>query len=42
VIIGKGLQSVYWAFELDNSLDGKDFELHDVTVLPIILSRKVR
>jgi hypothetical protein len=42
VIIGKGLQSVYWAFELDNSLDGGDFELHDVTVLPIILSRKVR
>lgn len=42
VQIGKGLQSVYWAFELDNSLDGGDFELHDVTVLPIILSRKVR
>lgn len=42
VIIGKGLQSVYWAFELDNSLDGEDFELHDVTVLPVILSRKVR
>jgi hypothetical protein len=42
VLIGKGLQSVYWAFELDNSLDGADFELHDVTVLPIVLSRKVR
>lgn len=42
IIIGKGLQSVYWAFELDNSLDGADFELHDMTVLPIILSRKVR
>lgn len=42
VIIGKGLQSVYWAFELDNSMDGKDFELHDVAILPIVLSRKVR
>lgn len=42
IVIGKGLQSVYWAFELDNSLDGADFELHDMTVLPIVLSRKVR
>ena len=40
--IGKGMQSVYWQFELDNSADASKFELHDMTVLPIILSRKVR
>jgi hypothetical protein len=42
VAIGKGLVSVYWQFELDNSLDGGRFELHDVTVIPVTLSRKVR
>lgn len=42
VKIGKGLVSVYWQFALDNNLDGGRFELHDVTVVPITLSRKVR
>jgi hypothetical protein len=42
VKLGKGLKSVSWQFELNNNLDGGRFELHDVTVLPITLSRKVR
>lgn len=39
--IGRGLKSVYWQFELDNSADGSSFELSDITVLPMILTRKV-
>lgn len=39
--IGKGLKSVYWQFELDNSADGSNFELSDVTVLPMLLTRRV-
>lgn len=39
--IGKGLKSVYWQFELDNSADGGAFELSDITVLPMVLTRRV-
>jgi len=39
--IGRGLESVYWQFELTNDL-GSDFELHDMTLLPVVLSRRVR
>lgn len=40
--IGRGLQSVYWQFELVNDEAGSDFELHDMTLLPMALSRRVR
>lgn len=39
--IGRGLQSVYWQFELDNSSDASRFELHDVVMLPMPLSRRI-
>lgn len=39
--IGRGLQSVYWQFELVNE-EGSAFELHDMTLLPMVLSRRVR
>lgn len=42
VQIGRGLQSVYWQFELRNDATGDDFELHDMTLLPMVLSRRVR
>lgn len=42
VLIGKGLQSVYWQFEIDNKTDGSNFELHDMVMLPVTLSRRVR
>jgi len=41
VQIGRGTQAVYWQFELDNSADASRFELHDVVVLPMLLSRRV-
>lgn len=40
VQIGRGMRSVYWQFELINEA-GSDFELHDLTLLPLILSRRV-
>jgi hypothetical protein len=40
VQIGRGMRSVYWQFELVNEA-GSDFELHDLTLLPLILSRRV-
>lgn len=39
--IGRGLKSVYWQFELTNDETGSDFELHDMTLLPMVLSRRV-
>lgn len=41
VKIGRGMRSVYWQFELVNDATGSSFELHDVTVLPITLARRV-
>jgi hypothetical protein len=38
---GKGLKSVYWAFELHNKA-GADFELDNVTLFPLILDRRVQ
>lgn len=40
VQIGRGMRSVYWQFELVNEA-GSDFELHDLTLLPLVLSRRV-
>jgi hypothetical protein len=37
----RGAKSVYWQFELTN-VDGADFELHEVSVMPVILRRRVR
>lgn len=37
---GKGLSSVYWAFEMVN-IDGADFEIDKIDLLPIILERRV-
>lgn len=40
VKLGRGVKSVYWQFELTN-VDGADFTLDDIELLPIMLSRKV-
>jgi hypothetical protein len=42
ITIGRGMQSVYWQFELDNSADGSAFELYDMVLLPMMLSRRIR
>lgn len=39
--VGKGVESAYFSFELDNNLDGGTFELYDITVLPMVLGRRV-
>jgi hypothetical protein len=41
VPIGKGLQSPYWDFVVEN-VDGADFELDVIEILPIYLERRVR
>lgn len=41
VKIGRGMRSVYWQFELTNDSNGSSFELHDVSMLPIVLTRRV-
>lgn len=41
VAVGRGFRSVYWTFELANDVDGADFELHDLQVLPMVLSGRV-
>lgn len=41
VSVGRGFRSVYWTFELANDVDGADFELHDLQVLPMVLSGRV-
>lgn len=40
VKIGKGLKSLYWGFEIAN-VDGADFELDSISLLPLILERKI-
>ncbi len=39
--VGRGVESVYWSFELDNNLDGSTFELYDITVLPMALTGRI-
>lgn len=39
--VGKGLQSVYWQYELHN-IDGADFNLDVVRIWPMVLTRRVR
>jgi hypothetical protein len=41
VPIGKGLQAPYWDFVVEN-VDGADFELDVIEILPIYLERRVR
>lgn len=41
ISIGRGLQSVYWQFELTNE-DGADFEIADMSLLPMVLASRVR
>jgi len=38
--VGKGLKSVYWAFELSN-MDGAEFDLDKLEVLPLVLNRRL-
>lgn len=38
--LGKGLKSVYWAFEIHNK-SGSDFELDNVTLYPLVLDRRI-
>lgn len=40
VLIGQGLRSRYWQFELTN-VDGADFEVDQLELYPLILSRRV-
>lgn len=40
VKVGRGLKSVFWQLEVHN-VDGADFELHDLQLLPMILDRSV-
>lgn len=37
--VGKGLKSVYWAFELSNT-DGADFGLDMLEILPLVMARR--
>lgn len=39
--LGKGLHAVYWQFALEN-IDGADFELDVVKILPVVLQRRFR
>lgn len=41
VPVGRGLQSVYWDYEIHNA-DGADFELDTVEILPLIHERRIR
>lgn len=40
VTFGRGLKSVYWQFALSN-VDGSDFELASLEMLPVILTRRI-
>lgn len=40
VKFGRGLKSVYWQFALSN-VDGSDFELASLELLPVILDRRI-
>lgn len=40
VKIGKGLESVYWAFTVSNT-DGADFDLDVVNIVPLVMSRRL-
>jgi hypothetical protein len=39
--VGRGTRSVYWSFELCNDASGSDFELYDMTVLPMALTGRI-
>lgn len=41
VKFGRGLQSVFWQFTLDNSHDASQFTFYEVAVLPLVLSRRI-
>lgn len=41
VQVGRGVRSLYWSFELCNDATGSDFELHDISVLPLVLDRRI-
>lgn len=38
--LGRGVKATYWQFELTNK-DGADFELSELKLLPVVLSRRV-
>lgn len=38
--VGRGLKSLYWGFELAN-VDGSDFEIDTLSMLPMILERRI-
>lgn len=39
--IGRGLKSVYWAWELHN-VDGADFAIDRIELMPLVLSRRIK
>lgn len=39
--VGRGPRSVYWSFEICNDATGSDFELHDISVLPMVLTGRI-
>ncbi len=41
VKVGRGVEAVYWQFELRN-VDGGDFSLDQIELLPMVLTRRVR
>ena len=41
VPLGKGARSHYWQFELRN-VDGSDFTVSEMTLVPLLLRRRVR
>jgi hypothetical protein len=41
VQVGRGVRSVYWAFELCNDADSSSFELYDIQILPMVLTQRV-
>lgn len=42
VKLGRGTEASYWQFELSNEEDGSFFELQDMALIPVILTRRVK
>jgi hypothetical protein len=41
ISLGRGMESVYWQFELHN-VDGSTFDINTMELLPVILDRRIR
>jgi hypothetical protein len=42
VKLGRGVKAAYWQFELSNEMDGSFFEVDNIELVPIVLTRKVK